>query len=298
MDHKVAHVELGLALPQFDYSLVGQPRLAWETVAACARRAESAGYDSIWLADHLFLSREPYGGPPGDFWGYDPLVALGGLARVTKRVRLGILVLCAPMRAPGVLAKALATLDVVSRGRLIVGIGAGWFDREFDVAGVAFERPGVRVQQLDEAVQIVTALLGEGPLSFTGEHYTVDGAPCLPPPVQRPRPPVWVGARGDRAIAVAAAHADGWNMQGWDVAPDEYRERLVVFEQACARLGRDPTTVRRSANQRFDGSVPEMRRRMAEWRDLGVTTLIAGLGALPFSLNETDDIERVASARP
>jgi hypothetical protein len=87
-------------------------------------------------------------------------------------------------------------------------------------------------------------------------------------------------------------------MQGWDVAPDDYRDRLAAFEAACQRVGRDPATVTRSANQRYDGSITTMRDRMREWRDLGVSTLIVGLGALPFSLNESDDIERVASARP
>jgi probable F420-dependent oxidoreductase len=291
-------VELGLALPQFDYSVPGQPRLPWATVVECARRAELAGYDSVWLADHLFLTVDRYGGPPGEFWGYDPIVTLAGLARATTRVRLGTLVLCAQLRPPAVLAKALASLDVVSRGRLIVGIGAGWFEPEYRAAGIPFERPGVRVRQLGEAVAIITGVLGgSAPVRFGGEHYQAAGAGCLPPPAQRPRPPVWVGGRGDKALEVAAG-VDGWNMRGWDVSAEDYRERLSVFEGACRRLGRDPDTVTRSVNQRFDGSVPAMRGRMSEWRDLGVTTLIAGLGALPFSLNETDDIERVASARP
>jgi probable F420-dependent oxidoreductase len=291
-------VQLGLALPQYDYSIPGVSPLPWDRVVEAARRAEQAGYDSVWLADHLFLASERYGGPPGDHWGYDPLVALAGIARATKRVRIGTLVVCAQMRPPGVLAKALESLDVVSRGRLVAGIGAGWFEPEYRAAGVPFERAGVRVEQLAEAVQIVTGLVGGESFSFAGRHYNVPGARSLPAPVQRPRPPVWVGARGDKALAVAAQYADGWNMQGWDVPADVYRERLVTFEAACERVGRDPATVTRSANQRFDGSVTDMRDRMRQWAELGVSALIVGLGALPFSLNESDDIERVASARP
>jgi alkanesulfonate monooxygenase SsuD/methylene tetrahydromethanopterin reductase-like flavin-dependent oxidoreductase (luciferase family) len=196
------------------------------------------------------------------------------------------------------LANALMSLDVVSRGRLIAGIGAGWFEPEYRAAGVAFERDGVRVEQLAEAVQIVTGMVGGEAFSFAGRHYTVRGARSLPAPVQRPRPPVWVGARRDKALAVAAQYADGWNMQGWDVTADEYRARLQVFEAACDSAGRDAATVTRSANQRFDGSVTDMRERLHQWAELGVSTLIVGLGALPFSLNESDDIERVASARP
>jgi len=291
-------VQLGLALPQYDYSIPGASPLPWERVVEVARRAELAGYDSVWLADHLFLSVEKYGGPAGDHWGYDPLVALAGIARATKRVRIGTLVLCAQLRPPGVLANALVSLDVVSRGRLIAGIGAGWFEPEYRAAGVPFERDGVRVEQLAEAVQIVTGMVGGERFSFAGRHYALPDARSLPAPVQRPRPPVWVGARGDKALVVAAQHADGWNMRGWDVAPDDYRERLRVFEAACENAGRDAATVTRSANQRYDGSVTDMRRRMREWHELGVSTLIVGLGALPFSLNESDDIERVASARP
>lgn len=291
-------MQLGLALPQYDYSIPGVAPLPFERVVEVARRAELAGYDSVWLADHLFLARDRYGGPPGDFWGYDPLVALAGVARATKRVRVGILVVCAQMRPPGVLANALVSLDVVSGGRLIAGIGAGWFDREYVAAGVPFERAGVRVEQLAEVVQIVGGLTGGETFSFAGRHYAVPGARSRPGPLQRPHPPVWVGARGDKALAVAAEYADGWNMQGWDVSPDEYRGRLAAFEAACTRVGRDPASVTRSANQRYDGSVTDMRARMREWFELGVSTLIVGLGALPFSLNESDDIERVASARP
>ncbi|HZQ85854.1 MAG TPA: TIGR03619 family F420-dependent LLM class oxidoreductase [Acidimicrobiales bacterium] len=291
-------MELGLALPQYDYSIPGVSPLPWDRVVDAAQRAEQAGYDSVWLADHLFLSVEKYGGPPGEHWGYDPLVALAGLARATKRVRIGTLVLCAQLRPPAVLANALASLDVVSRGRLIAGIGAGWFEAEYRVAGVPFERDGVRIEQLGEVVQVVTGMLGGESFGFEGAHYRVPGARSLPAPAQRPRPPVWVGGRGNRTLAVAAAYADGWNMRGWETTPNEYRERLAAFESACARFGRDPATVTRSVNQRYEGSVPELRDRMRTWHDLGVSTLIVGLGALPFSMNESDDIERVASARP
>ncbi|MBV8957586.1 MAG: TIGR03619 family F420-dependent LLM class oxidoreductase [Actinobacteria bacterium] len=291
-------MQLGLALPQYDYSVPGVSPLPFDDVVEAAQRAEQAGYDSVWLADHLFLSVDKYGGPPGDHWGYDPLVALAGIARATKRVRVGTLVLCAQLRPPAVLADALASLDVVSRGRLIAGIGAGWFEPEYRAADVPFERDGVRIDQLGEVVQVLTGMLGGATFSFEGAHYRVPGARSRPAPVQRPRPPVWVGARGTRALTVTAAYADGWNMRGWDTTPEQYRERLGVFEAACARAGRDPETVTRSVNQRYEGSVPEMRDRLRKWRDVGVSTLIVGLGALPFSLNESDDIERVASARP
>src|SRR5437660_5435364 len=152
----LAHpMDIGLALPQFDFSVPGEQPLRWATVRHWATRAEALGFHSVWLADHLFFSIEKYGGPRREHGGFDPVVVLGALARATSRVRLGTLVLCAQLRPPAVLAKALATVDVVSNGRLTVGLGAGWYEPEYVAAGIAFERPGVRLAQLAEVVQIV-----------------------------------------------------------------------------------------------------------------------------------------------
>ncbi|HVE47269.1 MAG TPA: LLM class flavin-dependent oxidoreductase [Acidimicrobiales bacterium] len=313
-------MDVGVALPQYDYSAPGESPLGWDTVVAWAGAAENAGLASIWLSDHLFLSIEKYGAPPGDHGGFEPLAALAALARSTRNVRLGTLVLCAQLRPPAVLAKALSTLDILSGGRLTVGIGAGWFEPEYAVAGIAFERPGVRVDQLAEAVRI----LGE---VFETRRFRPD-------PVQRPRPPIWVGGQGDRVLGVAAAHADGWNAGGWVGTPEAYRRRLQVLEGHCERLGRDPASITRSINRymligedeadldrrwerlrrltppgvldattlaeyrqgRLVGTVEEVREQVAGWEAMGVATLIVNLGAVPFSVTTTDDLELVASA--
>lgn len=314
-------MRVGLALPQFDYSVPGERPLRWETVERWARAAEEAGLDSVWLADHLFLSIEKYGAPPGDHEGYDPLVALGALARVTRRVRLGTLVLCAQLRPATVLAKQLASIDVLSGGRLEIGLGAGWFEPEYRLAGVPFERPGVRLAQLADTVDTVGRVLGGGP------------PPVRPGPVQTPRPPIWVGGRGDRLLELVARSADGWNTV-WAMTPEAYRARLTVLERACERVGRDPATVRRSlglytlvgederdlerrwerlrklappgvldgvelADWRRDhlvGTVEQVREQAAGWADLGVELLVVGLGAVPFGVTDTDDLVLVASA--
>src|SRR5437870_8523821 len=177
-------MEVGLALPQFDFSVPGERPLRFDTVLSYARRAEALGFESVWLADHLFLGIEKYGGR-GQYDAFDPVAALGALARATSRVRLGTLVLCAQLRPPAVLAKALATVDVVSNGRLTVGLGAGWYEPEYVAAGIAFERPGVRLAQLAEVVQIVKPLLAGEELSFRGRHYQVNGARVRPPARQR-----------------------------------------------------------------------------------------------------------------
>ena len=180
-------MDIGLALPQFDFSVPSEDPLSWETVLRVAERAEVLGFDSIWLADHLTWEITTYGGPDRPFFCHDPLVGLGALARATKRVRLGSLVLSAPLRPPAVLAKALATLDVISGGRLVVGLGAGNHEPDFVAAGVPFERPGVRLERLEEAIEVLTGLLGGGPFTYAGTHYRTFEAADL---ARRPWRPV------------------------------------------------------------------------------------------------------------
>jgi probable F420-dependent oxidoreductase len=326
-------MDIGLALPQFDFSVPGEQPLRWRTVLHWATTAEALGFDSVWVADHLFFSIEKYGGPPGEHGVFDPIVVLGALARATSRVRLGTLVLCAQLRPPMVLAKALATLDVVSGGRVTVGLGAGWYEREYVVAGIPFERPGVRLAQLAEVVQIVKRLLAGDEVTFRGRHYQVIGARLRPAARQRPRPPIWVGGKGDALLGVCAAHADGWNTV-WSWTFDAYRERAAVLDAACERAGRDPDAVARSLGlfalvgetpsdlaRRYErlqgltpagvldgvplaewrqgrlvGTVEEVREQLQQWEALGISTLIVGAGALPFVVASPDDGEMLAAA--
>ncbi len=298
-------MEIGLALPQFDYAAAPGARLEWSTVVATARAAEQAGFASLWLADHLFLGIEKYGGPPGNHFGYDPVVALAALARQTRSVQLGILVLCAQLRPPKLAVRQLETLQDIAGGRLIPGVGAGWFEPEYAAAGIAFERPAVRLRQLADLLD----LLGEWGL------------------------PRWAGGKGDRFLEVVAAHADGWNTV-WAWTPEAYRERLGVLERACERIGRDPAEITRSLGLttlvgesqadlerrfrrlqevtppgvisaisveewkagRLVGTVEEVRAQVAHWSTLGVSVIIAGLGALPFATTDPDDLELLASA--
>ena len=143
------------------------------------------------------------------------------------------------------LAKALAGVDVVSGGRLVVGVGAGWYGPELAAAGVRPEPPRERLEGLAETVEVLKGVLGGGPFRFEGRHHRVDGARARPRARQQPRPPVWVGGRGDRLLDIVAGHADGWNTV-WTLTPDTYRQRVEVLERACTRRGRDPGTVTRS----------------------------------------------------
>lgn len=327
-------MEIGLALPQYDFhaSVPDPGPVPWTIVEATARRAEELGFHSLWLSDHLFLHRTRYGGPPGRCRGFDPLPALGALARVTRRARLGTLTLCAPLRPATVTAKQLATVDVLAGGRLVVGLGAGWNEEEFAEAGVPFRRPSARLRHLEEAIVVTRGMFGGGPFTFEGRYERAAGAMCLPRPVQQPCPPIWVGGRGDRLLDLVARHADGWNTV-WLLTPGTYRERLRALEAACDRAGRDPATVRLSVGlfslvgeddadlaRRFEhlrrstpgglggatldhwrrgrlvGTVDHVRDQLAEWAALGVSTVVASPQPFPFSVPAADDLELLASA--
>ncbi|HEX2065025.1 MAG TPA: LLM class flavin-dependent oxidoreductase, partial [Acidimicrobiales bacterium] len=215
-------MELGLALPQYDYPVAGQGAVEWPTLARWARAAEACGFSSVWLSDHLFVSLANLGGPPERCGGFEPLTALAGLARVTTRVRIGTLVLNAMTRPPGVLAKALATLDQLSGGRLVVGMGAGRHAAELEAAGLPSEPVQARVEKLAEAVTVLRGAMEGSFFSFAGRHYRVEGMRTRPLPVQRPSPPIWIGGGGDRLLAVVARHADGWDGSAWGAGLEHY----------------------------------------------------------------------------
>jgi probable F420-dependent oxidoreductase len=326
-------MRVGLALPQFDISVPGERPLRWETVARLAKKAETAGFDSLWLADHLIWDTSRYGGSPDPVGSFAPLAALAALARLTTRPRLGTLVLCGPLRPPSVLAKALATLDVIAEGRLVAGVGAGWYEPEFAAAGVPFLPPGVRLSQLSELIRLLRALWTGGPATIAGRHWSVFDARCLPVPAQQPSPPIWVGGRGDRLLGLVARHANGWNAV-WAWTPEAYRERARVLDQACERAGRDPSTVTRSlglfalvGDDRSDlqrrfarltraappgvldglslddwrrgrlvGTVDEVREQVQAWAEEGVSELIVSAGPIPFSVVDDDDVAMIAAA--
>jgi probable F420-dependent oxidoreductase len=326
-------VRIGLALPQYDVSIAGENPLQYETIVEWATAAERLEFDSIWLSDHLRWDLAKYGGSAEASGLFEPIVTLGALAQRTRRIRLGTLVLLEALRPPAVLAKSLATLDRLSDGRLDVGLGAGWYSPDYEAIGATLPAPGVRIARLGEYLQIITRLLAGETVEVTGEYHSVAGAVLLPPPIQTPRPPVWVGGRGDRLLGLVARFADGWNTC-WAITPDAYRERLAALDAACERWGRDPSSVRRSLGlytlvgedetdlaRRFDrlvslsprgvldgqtlasfrqgrlvGTVQEVREMVDQWETLGVEEIICGLGAVPFQASVLDDLEMIAEA--
>jgi probable F420-dependent oxidoreductase len=329
----VPPVRLGLALPQYDYSIAGESPLRWSSVVEYARAADAAGYDSLWVSDHLFLDVAKYGGPPDRHGLFDPVVLLAALASRVPRVRLGTLVLCEALRPASVLAKSLATLDRICNGRLDVGIGAGWYEPEYEAIGMSMPSPAERLARLRDAVAVVRDLLGGGPCTYDGRYHRTHDARNEPPALQRPSPPIVVGGKGDRLLGLVAELADGWNTC-WVWTPDAYRDRLEVLTRACDAVGRDPATLQRSLGLytlcgederdlerrfarlqqamprgvldgvsldqwregRLVGTVEQVREQAAGWADLGVETLIACCGAVPFAVTAVDDVELLAEA--
>jgi alkanesulfonate monooxygenase SsuD/methylene tetrahydromethanopterin reductase-like flavin-dependent oxidoreductase (luciferase family) len=325
-------MHLGLALPQYDYSYAGERPLRFETIVDFARVARESGFDSVWLSDHLFLDIAKYGGPADREACYEPVVTLAALARLVPDLRLGTLVFCEALRPASVLAKSLATLDRVSGGRIDVGLGAGWYEPEYEAIGMAMPAPGRRLDRLVEALAVVKGLLPGDRFTFDGVHHAADHARVQPAAIQRPRPRVFVGGKGDRLLRIVADGADGWNTC-WTWTPDAYRERVAVLDAACDRVGRDPATVWRSLGlytlcgenetdlvRRFErmvaeappgvvrgdldayragrlvGTVDEVREQAATWESLGVDTLIAGVGAVPFHVTSRDDVALLGHA--
>ena len=278
-------MRFGLALPHYDTSYQGEPA-SWERVLATATAAERSGFDSLWVSDHLFLDWNKYGGSAEPRGSLECWTTLAALAGSTHGVRLGSLTLCNDLRNPALVAKMAATLDRLSGGRLDLGLGAGWYEPEYRASGIPFERPGIRIDRLRESLLIIGRLLEGEELSFTGDHYSVDGAICRPGPLQSPRPPLWVGGKGDRLLATIVEAADGWNFS-WLGDVDLYRQRLDRLRAECDRRDRDIASIRRSVGVYLLAGEDESdaRRRFERLRTrtpTGVMQAITGSAAVSW----------------
>jgi len=211
----------------------------WSEILDSARRAESTGYDGVWFADHFMPNGSDNGGPC-----QEAFATLAGLAAAVPRVRLGTLVVGNTYRHPAVVAKLAATIDQISGGRFVLGLGAGWQENEHRAYGIPFYTMPDRLARLEEACQVVRALLREDRSSFEGKFYTLDNAPLAPKPVQRPLP-IMIGGGGEKVtLRITARHADEWNVWG---TPEILVHKMQVLDRHCEREGRDPAAIQRSA---------------------------------------------------
>jgi probable F420-dependent oxidoreductase len=209
----------------------------WPEYLAMARAAEEVGFDSIWVGDHL-LYQEPERGP------WEAWTLLSALAAVTERVELGPLVACAGFHSPGLIAKMAATIDDVSGGRFVLGLGAGWNEREFRAFGLPFDH---LVSRFEDSFAIVRGLLAGERVSFAGRYWQTEDAVLLPAPKRRPR--LMIGTNGPRMLGIALPHVDAWNT--WY---DDYGNTAEGFARLNERItsaargaGRDPAEIDRSA---------------------------------------------------
>jgi F420-dependent oxidoreductase-like protein len=219
------------------FGIVRNQNLPWETMVRHWQAFEDLGFDSIWHADHYQRPSIP-DAPFLEGW-----TLLAALALKTTTARVGILVTSNTFRHPPLLAKQAVTVDHISNGRLELGIGAGWFQPEHERYGVAFPETPELVARFQEAVVLIDKLLTQDVTTFEGTYYQVHDAPFRPAPLQRPRPPLTLGAHGPRMLRFAARYADRWNSHG---TVEEIRERNARLDEACAAIGRDPQAIIRS----------------------------------------------------
>lgn len=223
----------------FRFGIVVDQNMPWPDTLERFRYAESLGLDSAWVCDHFVQPSRP-DGAGGYLEGWTLLAAL---AARTERIRLGVLVSSNTFRHPALLAKEAVTVDHVSNGRLEVGLGAGWYVPEHEMYGLDFPGPAELVDRFGEAVEVVDRLLRREVVSYEGKHYRLAEAAFRPPPIQRPRPPLTLGAHRPKMLAIVARYADRWNSFG---TADEMRARNELLDEQCAAVGRDPSVISRS----------------------------------------------------
>ncbi|GAB2685805.1 LLM class F420-dependent oxidoreductase [Thalassiella azotivora] len=234
----------GLFVPQgWRLDLTGiDPADQWSAMHAVAEHADAGTtWESVWVYDHFHTVPEPTQEATHEAW-----TLMAALAASTSRVRLGQMCTCTAYRNPAYLAKVAATVDVVSGGRVEMGIGAGWYEHEWRAYGYGFPSAGDRLRMLDEGVQVMRQLWETGTATLDGRHYQVDGAICRPLPLQEGGIPLWVAGGGERkTLRIAAQHAAYTNFDG---TPEGFAHKSEVLAGHCRDLGRDPAEITRSAN--------------------------------------------------
>lgn len=229
-------MRFGFQIPNFTYEVPDSELFA--RVVDYAIAAEETGFHSVWVMDHFF-QLPPLGGPDQPM--LEAYTLLGALAARTDRVQLGTLVTGVTYRNPGLLAKIVTTLDVISAGRAILGLGAAWFDVEHEALGFDFPGAKERLDRLEEAVQICKAMFAEDHANFKGTHYTIKDARNLPRPIRSEGIPIMIGGGGEkRTLKLVATYADACNIAG-DI--DTVRHKIEVLHRHCADVNRDPGEV-------------------------------------------------------
>jgi len=224
----MAQIKFGLFFPQV--------AVDFRTVKARAQLADRVGFHSIWFVDHMWSRGLP------DLDHLEAWTLMSATAAVTERIGVATLVLCNSYRNPALLAKMVSSLDNVSGGRFLLGLGAGWMDEEYRGYGYPFPSPRVRIEQLDEALTVMKLLFSEARANFEGKYYSVADAANNPKPVQKPHPPILIGGAGEKLLLrVVAQHANIWNCPN-NVA-EQLPQKLEVLKRHCDSIGRDASEI-------------------------------------------------------
>jgi F420-dependent oxidoreductase-like protein len=263
-------MKAGLTLPQgCDREYIGiPPEPAWQRTVEIAREAEDAGFESLWLYDHMQVDPPVIEAPI-----FEPMVELAGLAVLTRRARLGHLVLAAAYRNAGLTAKMISTIDVLSGGRAELGIGAGWKEDEWLAYGYGFPPAGERLAILEDHLEVITRMLAPGRATYSGAHAHVIDAVHEPKGLQEPRIPILVGGNGpNRTWRLAARFADELNLDA--MTPERLAGALPIIRDRCEEIGRDPSSLRISVHLWGEpmavGDGPERVERLLAYAELGV----------------------------
>ena len=282
----------------------GPQHVSWPELVGIWQLADGLKFDTAWTFDHFFPIMSDPKGSQLEGW-----VTLTALATKTAHVRVGTLVTGITYREPSVLAKMGATLDVISGGRLEMGVGAAWFQQEHEALGIPFPPVAERIKRLGEACEVMKRMWTEDAATWDGQYYQIKDAYCNPKPVQKPHPPILIGGGGEQlTLKMVARYADTWNAFG---TPDVFRHKIEVLERHCQAIGRDPNTIEKSVSlppvltkdrSKLDAMLADMASRramsideakaamlwgspddaikkIAAYRDLGVTHIILSLRA-------------------
>jgi alkanesulfonate monooxygenase SsuD/methylene tetrahydromethanopterin reductase-like flavin-dependent oxidoreductase (luciferase family) len=272
---------VGLNVPITEKGHFGEtPR--YEDVIEIAQAAHESGFDALWFADHFSFTDDE-----GEIRGvWEVFTMMAAVAAVVPGLQIGTLVACTGFRNPGLIAKMAESIDEISDGRFILGLGAGWHKPEYDQFGMPFDH---RVSRFEDAIKIIHPLLREGKADYQGKYFSANNAVNAPKGPRTSGPPILIGSSGQRMLGLLARYGDAWNT-GWHSSTDRVIPQLERVNQACIDAGRDPATLAKTVGANFkmnpslgrrpdplEGGTEERAGLLREFRDLGFVHAIAGL---------------------
>ena len=278
---------VGIMVPIAERGAFGPGPLHFADMLAMAQTAEATGCDAIWLADH-FLFRPPVA-PEGEEYGlWEAWTAAAALAQGTRTIQIGLLVTCLGWRNPGIVARMAETIDEISGGRFILGVGAGWHEPEYIAYGMPFDH---RASRFDDAITIISGLLRDGRVTHEGQFFSAQDAISQPrgPRAGQGGPPILVGTGGERMLRLTARYADAWNTV-WHSDPEATKAPIADLRAACKEVGRDPGTIVMTAGGNIEltgytgsrgntikGGPAAIAERLGQFRALGFHHYVAGI---------------------